>query len=573
VAASDTTSRTSGPRVRAVGALAVAGAAFGSAVLALTDVDRHVDSTTTPYSAAVGGLYLAAGVAATLREPDNRVGALMVLVGIGWFAEDLQISTDPVVHTVGLLVRSLSTGFLVHLLMAFPTGRARARLDRDLVVIGYLCVLVLVPVSTPFFTSVVPNLLLAHPVADTRLVIDAVQVVVAAAVVVVLLRRWLEASRPARRVLAPVYGAGLVGGAVSVLDPVVEVGRPWLHAALSGIGHAALLLLPLAFLAGMWRVRLGRTAVADLLVRLPRSAPEELRDLLARALGDPSLRIGYVRADGSDLVDLDGRPLVVPPGQAVTAVERDGRRVAALVHDPALREDRHVLRAVTSATALELDNQRLAAEVRAQLAEVRASRARIVAAGDEQRRRVERDLHDGAQQRLVTVALVLRLARRRVDHATDPELAGLLDRGAEGLEDALGELRELARGIHPAVLSEAGLVPALRALAGRSPVPVEVDADDLPPLPAPVEATAYFVAAEAVTNALKHAGATRIRITLRRAGVLDLMITDDGVGGADLSRGSGLLGLRDRVSALDGAFAVHSGPGTTIRATLPVEAP
>jgi signal transduction histidine kinase len=324
----------------------------------------------------------------------------------------------------------------------------------------------------------------------------------------------------------------------------------------------------------MWRVRLGRTAVADLLVRLPQSEPEQLRDLLATALGDPSLRIGYVRVDGSDLVDLEGRPLVVPPGQAVTVVEREGRRVAALVHDPALREDRHVLRAVTSAVALELDNQRLAAEVRAQLAEVRASRARIVAAGDEQRRRVERDLHDGAQQRLVTVALVLRLARQRAERATDPdpELARLLDRGAEGLEDALAELRELARGIHPAVLSEARLVPALRALAGRSPVPVEVDADDLPPLPAPVEATAYFVAAEAVTNALKHANATTIRITLRCGEVLDLTITDDGVGGADLLRGTGLLGLRDRVSALDGELTVHSGLGTTVRATLPVEA-
>jgi signal transduction histidine kinase len=552
--------------------LAVVGAAFGVAVLVLTDVDRYEDSTTTLFSAAVGGLYLAAGVAATLREPGNRVGALMVLVGIGWFAEDLQISTHPVVHTVGLLVRSLSTGFLVHLLMAFPTGRSRARVDRDLVVITYLCVLGLVPVSTLFLTSIVPNLLLVRPAAGTRSVIDTVQVVMAAAVVVVLLGRWLKASRPARRVLAPVYGAGLVGGAVSVLDPVVAVGRPWLHVVLSGVGHAALLLLPLAFLAGMWRVRLGRTAVADLLVRLPQSAPEELRDLLAGALGDPSLRIGYVRADGSDLVDLDGRPLVVPPGQAVTVVERDGRRVAALVHDPALREDRHVLRAVTSATALELDNQRLAAEVRAQLAEVRASRARIVAAGDEQRRRVERDLHDGAQQQLVTVALVLRLARQRVDRATDPELARLLDRGAEGLEDALGELRELARGIHPAVLSEAGLVPALRALAGRSPVPVDVDAGDLPPLPAPVEATAYFVAAEALTNALKHASATTIRIALRCEGVLDLTVADDGVGGADPLRGTGLLGLRDRVSALDGDLTVHNGSGTTVRATLPLEA-
>lgn len=154
--------------------------------------------------------------------------------------------------------------------------------------------------STFFSTSVVPNLLLLRPMADTRLVIDSVQVVMGAAVVVVLVRRWLEATRPARRVLAPVYGAGLVGGVVSVLDPVVGIGRPWLHVVFSAVGHAALLLL-LAFLAGMWRVRLGRTAVADLLVRLPQSEPEQLRDLLA----------GRLRPGGRVRPGRSGRPTAV----------------------------------------------------------------------------------------------------------------------------------------------------------------------------------------------------------------------------------------------------------------------
>ncbi len=566
------------PSTRAVGVLAVAGAAFGAAVLLLTMSDRHETSTTTLFSGTVGGLYLAAGVVAHLRQPDNRVGLLMVLVGIGWFSEDVQISSDPVLGTVGLLVRSASSGFLVHLVLAFPSGLLRARLDRVLVAVAYATVFGLVPVSAPFVGSsdTNPNLLLIRPLAWQNQVINAIQVTMGAAVVAVLLGRWLGATPPARRVLAPVFGTGLVGGIASALDPVLSAGHPALHMLLIDIAHAALVLLPLAFLAGVWRVRLGRTTVADLLVRLPGSSPARLQDLLARALGDPSLQVGYFRPDRVDYVDREGRPLPVPPGRAVTVVERDGRRVAALMHDPALREDRHVLDAVASAAALELDNQRLAAEVRAQLVEVRASRARIVAAGDEQRRRVERDLHDGAQQQLVTMALMLRLARQRLDGRadSDPELTALLERSATGLEGALGELRELARGIHPAILSEAGLVPALRALAARSPYPVQVSEAPVPALSAPVEATAYFVAAEAVTNALKHARAATIRIDVRHdADGLHLSVTDDGDGGADLAGGTGLLGLRDRVSALDGELIVHSAPGagTTVRATLPVE--
>jgi signal transduction histidine kinase len=242
------------------------------------------------------------------------------------------------------------------------------------------------------------------------------------------------------------------------------------------------------------------------------------------------------------------------------------------------------LAAVTSAAALELDNQRLAAEVRAQLVEVRASRARIVSAADEQRRRVERDLHDGAQQQLVTAALLLRLARQRFDSLPeqDAALASYLTRSAGGLDDALRELRDLARGIHPAVLSEAGLVPALRVLASRAPQRIELhtepgtelDAVAVPALPASVEATSYFVAAEAVTNALKHARASTIRIALHQDEcALRLEVSDDGCGGADASGGTGLLGLRDRVSALDGELSVCSTPGagTTIRVVLPLE--
>jgi signal transduction histidine kinase len=555
--------------------LAVAGAVFGAAVLGMADVGRSPTTTSTLFSGAVGGLYLLAGSFAHLRRP-GRLGLLMVAAGIAWFAEDLQVSIDPLAHTIGMFVRCSASAVLVHLLLAFPTGRLRSHTERVLVGLTYVFVFVLVPIGVPTYQSVTPNLLLVtdlHLLQDA--VIDGVQVVVAVVVVALLVRRGVTATPPARRVLAPVYGVGLVGGLSSVAHPALSDPSALI---VNDVAHIATLALPIAFLAGALRVRLGRTAVADLLVRLPQTPPARLRDLLARALGDPTLRIAYPRPDDPGYVDEDGEPVTPGPRDAVTHVRRGGREVAVLLHDPALRADPHVLGAATSAAALELDNQRLAAEVRAQLAEVRASRVRIVAAADEQRRRIERDLHDGAQQQLVTVALILRLARDRLAAGPrDPALDALLVRAADGLESASVELRELAGGIHPAVLTEAGLLPALRALAARSAHPVEVvDGPELPPLSARVAVTAYFVSAEAVTNAAKHAGATRVHIHVRPSGGrLLVTVADDGIGGADPAAGTGLLGLRDRVAALDGELVVCSPPGagTSVHADLPLESP
>jgi signal transduction histidine kinase len=212
----------------------------------------------------------------------------------------------------------------------------------------------------------------------------------------------------------------------------------------------------------------------------------------------------------------------------------------------------------------------LDAELRESLEELRASRARVVQAGDAARRRIERDLHDGAQSRLVALSLLLRSARRRAD--ADPELAELLDRAQEELQTSLGELRELARGIHPAVLTERGLEPALDALAARAPVPVSL-AVEAGPLPGPVESTAYFVVSEGLTNVAKYSRATEASVTVRRVdGRVTVDVTDDGVGGADATRGSGLRGLADRVASLDGTLALDSpaGGGTRLRAEIPV---
>jgi signal transduction histidine kinase len=253
-------------------------------------------------------------------------------------------------------------------------------------------------------------------------------------------------------------------------------------------------------------------------------------------------------------------------------VEREGGPLVALVHDPALDPD--LVRATAAAAGMALDNERLHAELRAQLEEVRASRERIVLAGDAERRRVERDLHDGAQQRLLALSLALRTARRQLGSGEHSLVADTLDRTGQELASAIDELRELARGIHPTVLTDAGLGPAVAMLAGRVPVPVEVAVGDERYPPA-VEATAYFVVSEALANVTKHAHATHAGVTVAHVdGHLRVEVCDDGRGCADPGRGSGLAGLQDRVVAVGGTLGVESGPGTgtVVRADLPCQA-
>jgi signal transduction histidine kinase len=252
-------------------------------------------------------------------------------------------------------------------------------------------------------------------------------------------------------------------------------------------------------------------------------------------------------------------------------VRHEGATVAALVHDKRLKEQPELLETVSAAAALALENQRLDAALRARVEELRTSRARIVEASYAARRRLERDLHDGAQQRLVALALDLRLARTKFD--ADPAAAAeLLDASIAELAQATDELRELARGIHPAVLTDRGLGAALDALATRAPLPVELGSVPEERLPEPVETAAYFVVAEALTNVAKYAEATHAEVSVERAnGTLRVEVRDDGVGGADPAAGTGLRGLADRIAALDGKLDVTSpsGSGTVVRAEVP----
>jgi signal transduction histidine kinase len=323
------------------------------------------------------------------------------------------------------------------------------------------------------------------------------------------------------------------------------------------------------------RSRLSRAAaVSDLVARLGEVGHRQgLRDALAEALADPSLSLAYWVPEQERYVDAEGHPMELPEGEGVacTRVEHEGRCVGMICHDPALDTEPDLIETVAAAAGLALENERLSAELRARIEELRASRARIVQTADEERRRLERDLHDGAQQRLVSLALNLRLASGKLD--SDPAAArALLDETATELGEATTELRELARGLHPAVLSDRGLRPALEALAGRAPLPVELADPPSERLPAPVEAASYFVVAEALTNVARYAQATRAAVSVSRSnGQVEVEVADDGVGGADPEAGSGLRGLADRVAALDGRLEIVSprGEGTTVRAVIP----
>jgi len=294
---------------------------------------------------------------------------------------------------------------------------------------------------------------------------------------------------------------------------------------------------------------------------------------LADALEGTSLDVAYRVREQNAYFNAAGEQVELPlprSNRRVAPLEPGEEPGAVLIYDGSRDDERELVRAVTAAATLTLENERLAADLRAKVDELSASRARIVESGDAARRRLERDLHDGAQQRLVSLALRLRILRSRVDG--DPEAARELESARGELDQALEELRELARGLHPSVLSDRGLDAALEGLVHRAPLPVELDATPGERLPERVESAAYFVVAEALTNVVKYSRAShaRVNVTRRDGGIL-VEVADDGVGGADPAKGSGLRGLLDRVSALEGGFQVDSRPGhgTTVRATIP----
>jgi signal transduction histidine kinase len=392
--------------------------------------------------------------------------------------------------------------------------------------------------------------------------------------IALIVRRWYMSSPHTRHRLTPLLVAGVAAGLRSISEAVFGlVSRTNLEAlTLFSIEEAVQIAVPIVLLLGLLGERLARASVADLVRELAVTPPAEVGVPVSRALGDPTLEVAFWMPARRGYVDAYGRPYELPEPdarRALTPLSNAGAPVAVLVHDPALLEEPKLLESVCAAAHMSLENARLHAELQAQLLKVRESRTRLVAAADEERGRIERDLHDGAQQRLVALALDLRLAERELD-GSDAETRALLAAAVESLQTAVGELRELAHGVYPAILTQGGLAAALDDLAARTAIPVTVHAP-AERLPEDVEATAYFVACEALANAVKHAGARAVTIdAVLEDEMLFVTVADDGAGGAD-PEGSGLRGLADRLEARGGRIWVESpaGGGTRITGEVP----
>jgi signal transduction histidine kinase len=406
--------------------------------------------------------------------------------------------------------------------------------------------------------------------------VGALTAVLAIGVIVGLWRRWRIASPALRRTLLPVAIVAPVELGISAVRFVAAANQDTWETVGVAISTSPLAFIhaaiPAGFLAGLLAARLARGGIADLAVQLGRGVPlGGLRETLARALRDPTLALAFPSPAGGGFVDPEGRPIEVPAApdtaRGVARLERDGELLAALLYDPAIEiEDPGRVNAVASVAGMALENERLAAQVRAQLEEVRASRTRIIEAADAERRRIERDLHDGAQQRLVALAMRLDQARGKAVGAGE-----VIETATSELLQAIREVRDLARGLHPTILTERGLAAAVEALAERAPVPVYAQVMD-GRLPAEVEAAAYFLIAEALTNAARYAGPSTVRVDAAVGdGELVVSVADDGVGGAEIGSGTGLQGLVDRVAAVGGTLSIESpsGRGTTVRARIP----
>ena len=574
----------------------VAGVAAGAALLlGGYDVPVELVAPTLVLNLAVGWSFIGVGLVAWSRRPDNRTGVLMVLLGFAWLLRLAGAVAQPAFFVFGFVTSSLYLGVLVHLLVTFATGRIESRPQRALVVTGYLLtapviglLVVLVALSGSCWNCP-RNLIVISPSSGSAAVLLrmsvgwlVVTILLAATVLIstllaVVLAQWWRAGRAQRRAMGPaVVGAVAILGTLTVQRIGLLAGFPPAPAAvLAWSSQVVLVVWPLALLFGVLRSRLDRSAVSSMIVELGAGLPpDRLEHVLARTLHDPSLQLAFWLPERAAFVDSRGAPVAVTPTEAdraLTYLERDGARLAVLVHDAALAENPELVSAVAAGATMAVENERLHAEVQAQLREVQESRARIVEAADAARRQVERDLHDGAQQRLVTAALALTLAGRRLGSAPNDEIAALLRQTGDELTGALDELRELARGIYPILLTDAGLGPALTALAERSPIPAVLATAPGGRLPEPLEQAAYFVVSEALANAAKHSAAGSVTVDARsRDGALVVRVIDDGVGGAD-ARGSGLRGLADRVAAAGGRLRVDSpaGGGTRLTAELP----
>jgi signal transduction histidine kinase len=528
--------------------------------------------------------YILAGLVAWWRRPESRFGPLMVAAGFGaflshlsWTSLALPFAID-VPFTIGLIATLLPPVLFLHVFLAFPSGRLQRGFERALVAAAYVTAIGL-DVVVMMISDLGPHNLIGVTTApDAALALRRTALVALSAFSLagfaVLVARRRGGGRPLRRsldLLIDAFAIALVAIPVLLIASIFE---PAEMETIRRAAYAVIGVAPFAFLIVLLRARLARTGLGDLFVELRSDLqPAALRAALARALGDPSLTLAYWLPQFRSWADVDGHALKLPAagsGRATTLIEREGAHVAALLHDPALTDEPELLDAVTAAAGIALEHGRLQVELKARVEELRGSRLRILDAGQEERKRLERNLHDGAQQRLL--ALSLELSRLEEQLAGDPDSSAQVREARGEIAASLEELREIARGLHPAVVSAHGLAVALERLATRAPAPISLTVDVGGRLPEALEVVAYYLVAETLANVSKYAQASLVSVQVSRSnGQIVVEIADDGIGGADTERGSGLRGLADRVEALDGRLQVWSpnGGGTRVRAEIP----
>ena len=500
-----------------------------------------------------GWCLIGCGLVGWSRRPDSRSGILMTATGFAWFAPNFAVTSVGAIGWLSSHALYLHRGPLVQLVLTYPGGRTTGRMERT-------------AVATAYAASVVTLIWRNQPATIT----------LAALLVGVAAHSHLRALGRGRRerfyaLVATTFLAAVLGAsaAVRLAVPGQDAEEGTLR-----IFQAALCVLAFGLLAGLLRAPWQRAAVTDLVVELGETRSGTLREALARALGDPSLRVGFWLPESGSFVDSEGHPLgLAEPGseRSMTMVERDGEPMAVLVHDPAVLGDPGLVEAVAAAAKLAAANARLQAEVRARVTETGASRRRILEAADMERDRLERHLREGAQRRLDELAETLRQARESAAPGCTIER---IAQSQSQLARTQEELHRLARGIHPRELSEQGLAVALASLAQDFPLPVHLGLSMTDVSPS-AEACAYFVCSEALANVAKYASASTVRISVTSGpGAIVVEVEDDGVGGADPDRGTGLRGLTDRVETSGGRLTVESptGGGTHLTAVIPVVA-
>jgi signal transduction histidine kinase len=534
--------------------------------------------------AVVAGLALvAAGLVTSFARPAGRIGDLALLAGFVWFAPFWAgwRGGPPLVLSLGTLAAGFVFPLLLHLVLAYPGGRLRSKGARALVAAVYLeaalTALGRALFRDPFFDpncwdNCTDNVFLvrslpgiASGIQDADLWFSAAA---AAALATICVWQLAVASAPARRTLWPVLAGGIALAAATIAHSVglyrVPLEDPSDPAFLSIflVGCVAVVVLALGLLWAVLGARVQRRSVARIVAELGEApSPGSLEPALARAMGDPELRIAYWLPASQRYVDGRGRPVDEPvpaSGRAVTALVRGSRRVALVAHAAAFAE---LEREIGAAVRLALENERLQAEVLAQLHDLRVSRTRIVETGDAERRRLERNLHDGAQQSLLALSYDLRVARADAVAEGDVETASLLADATGQTQAAFDELRELAHGIHPAILTDAGLGPALATLADAAPLTVEIGETTGERYPAAVETAAYLVVAEAIDDAARRGASYAAVRAPRQDERLVVEVDDDGS-----ERTSTMIHLSDRVGAVGGRLEVET---TALRAEIP----